>query len=289
MGNLVNEANASVDLPVVEMDQVDFLVVDVETTGLSAGTGDRICEVGAVKLRGGAIIDSFGSLINPERPISPGAYAVNRISPQMVAEAPVFRQVAGRLAAMMENSVLVAYNAGFDCSFLSAEFRLAGCEEPRCIVIDALALARQLLPGLGRYPQGNVAAVLGIPFPVQHRAVEDATVTARLLMHFIATLKSYDCKLLSDLLRTDLTYMLHSKRLTLINDALRTKHNLWVKYLSPAESRITDRIVSPKECVQEGSGRSGATYLVAYCHSAGADRNFRIDRMLDLRVVEPVI
>ena len=61
------------------IDDCDFLVVDVETTGLSPEAGDRVCEIGAVKLRGGAVVDSFGSLIDPQRPISSGAYAVNGI------------------------------------------------------------------------------------------------------------------------------------------------------------------------------------------------------------------
>ncbi len=102
------------------IDESDFLVVDVETTGLSPDTGDRVCEIGAIKIRGGAVVDTLSSLINPCRPISAGAYAVNRISPAMVAGAPEFHQIAERLLQMIEGSVLVAYNAPFDVRFSTA-------------------------------------------------------------------------------------------------------------------------------------------------------------------------
>ena len=129
------------------IDETDFLVVDVETTGLSPDTGDRVCEIGAVKIRGGAVVDTLSSLVNPCRPISAGAYAVNRISPAMVAGAPEFHQIAGRLLRMIDDSVLVAYNAPFDVSFLDSELRLAG--HPRIVakVVDALAIARQASSG----------------------------------------------------------------------------------------------------------------------------------------------
>lgn len=267
------------------INSVDFLVVDIETTGLSADRGDRVCEIGAVKLCGGAIIDSFGSLVNPERPISSGAYAVNRISPEMVASAPTFPLIAQRLWQMMEGSIIVAYNAGFDCSFLRSEFALAGFPQLENPIVDALPLARQLLPGLGKYPQGNVAKVLGISFPLQHRALEDATVTSQLLMHFTSILKAYDCTNVGDLLRSDLASLLHDRRMSIIDLALLQRSNLWLKYLSPSDGAISDRVVSPRECVRDPSGRVDSTYLVGYCHAAQSERNFRIDRMLDLRVM----
>src|SRR5262249_42280573 len=100
------------------IDDREYIVMDVETTGLSPELGDRVCEVGAVKLRGSAVVETFESLINPGRPISAGAYAVNGISPAMVADAPAFPEVAQKLWDMMEGAVLVAYNAPFDKGFL---------------------------------------------------------------------------------------------------------------------------------------------------------------------------
>jgi len=70
-----------------KIDDVDFVVFDVETTGLSPKDGDRIVEIGALRYKNGQALDSFSSLLNPQRPVSPGAFAVNRISQEMVKDA----------------------------------------------------------------------------------------------------------------------------------------------------------------------------------------------------------
>jgi DNA polymerase-3 subunit epsilon len=267
------------------LDDVDFLVVDVETTGLSMDRGDRVCEIGAVKLRGSAIVDTFGTLVDPCRPISSGAYAVNHISPEMLIDAPTFETIAPKLQQMMNDTVLVAYNAPFDLSFFSGEFRLAGLPPIRNVVVDALAIARQVLPGLPKYGQEHVARTIGINFPVKHRALEDAMLTAQLFVTFISILKAHECTTCADLHRYDLMQALHLRRMSIVENALSGKHNLWIKYLSPGNAEIIDRVITPKECVMEKFGKNGTTYLVAYCHSAGAERNFRIDRMLDVRIM----
>lgn len=267
------------------LNDADFLVVDVETTGLSVERGDRVCEIGAVRLRGGAIIETFGSLINPQRPISAGAYAVNRISPQMVADAPIFPEVAEKLWTMMKNSILVAYNAPFDLSFLTYEFKLSGYPAIQNPVADALTLARQLIPGLSTYQQQNVAAVVGIPFPVKHRALEDTMTTAQLFTIFTLILKAYRCNVCSDLQRRDLLHVLSEQRISILQSAITSRANIWIKYLSPTNAEISERIVTPRECIEQRLGKTPAVYLIAHCHSADEERNFRIDRILDLRII----
>jgi DNA polymerase III epsilon subunit family exonuclease len=267
------------------IDDTEFLVVDVETTGLSPVGGDRVCEIGAVRLRGGAVIETFGSLIDPRRPVSPGAFAVNRISPAMLLDAPVFDDVVTKLRGMMEDAVLVAYNAPFDLSFLRSEFALVGAPAPRNVVVDALALARQLLPGLGKYSQDNVARMIGIPFAVKHRALEDALVTSKIFAILTSMLKAHDCTTVADLHRRDLGQALQQKRIGIVNDALAAGSNLWIKYFSPAEAAITDRIVTPKDCFVDKFSPNGAATLVGFCHTTGTDLQFRVERILDLRML----
>ena len=271
------------------IDETDFVLVDVETTGLSAELSDRVCEIGMVKLRGGAVIDTFGTLIDPQRPISAGAYAVNGISPSMLINAPYFSEIADRVWGMMEKTVLVAYNAPFDLSFLVNEFRLLGYPTITHHVVDALSIARQLLPGLGRYPQENVARSMGISSPYMHRALEDAMITAQLFTIFCSVLKAYDCSTVNDLSRKDLKRLLLTKRIQIVNDALSQRKNLWIKYLSTHNSEITERIVSPKEISNGSFGSKQTSYLLAYCHTARAERNFRIDRILDVRPITALV
>lgn len=271
------------------LNETEFFIVDVETTGLSVDRGDRVCEIGAVKLHGGAVINTFGTLINPRRPITAGAYKVNGISPQMVAEAPTFPEIAKRLRKMMNGSILVAYNAPFDVSFLANEFRLSGVTPFTNPILDALILARHLLPGLGRYPQENVAKAIGIPFPVKHRALEDALVTTQMFLTFLSVLRAYDFQHINDFFRSDLMKQLQAKRIDVLQNALAARNQLWIKYLSPAKAELTERIVTPKQITPHDSKKKGpdtAMHLIAYCHSAKAERNFRIDRILDMKVVE---
>ena len=143
--------------------QLTYAVIDVETTGLSVRLGDRICEVAVVVGRGGQIVDQLQSLVNPGRPISRGAAAVNRISDRMVQDAPTFRKLAPDLLKILgaENTVLVGHNSAFDISFISTELRQAGYEPPNNPVIDTLALARRCYTFTSN-SLGNVAQSLGI-------------------------------------------------------------------------------------------------------------------------------
>jgi DNA polymerase III epsilon subunit family exonuclease len=270
------------------IDETDFVVLDVETTGLSVENSDRVCEIGAVKIRGGAVVDTFGSLINPQRPISSGAYAVNQISPKMLQSAPIFPNIIQRLTTMMKDAVLVAYNAPFDLSFINNEFRLSGYPVPPNPVVDALVIARQLLPGIGRYNQENVASVLNLSFPVKHRAQEDAMMTAKIFTVLTSILKAYDLTTIGDLTRRDLSSILQTKRSVIIQQTMDGRKNLWIKYLSPKSAEITDRVITPKTFSTEYSSPPNQNYLLAFCHLVKDERTFRIDRILDIRTVEPL-
>jgi len=269
-------------------DDTDFLVVDVETTGLSTEAGDRICELGMVKLRSGEIVDSYGTLINPERSISAGAFAVNKISSEMLQDAPTFRSIVPQVRGKIDDSILVAYNAPFDLSFLRSEFLKAGLTPPRNRVVDALGLARQLLPGLYKYSQENVAAITGISHTVAHRALDDAKITATLFQMFLTILRTHGCSSINDLWRNDLRTLLQARRLQLIQHALQVKCNLWIKYLSPSDNRITDNIITPLTCMNDALPPSGErNSIVGIRHASGERTTFRLMNILDLRFIHP--
>ena len=105
-------------------------------------------------------------------------------------------------------------------------------------------------------------------------------VTAKIFTIFSSILKAYDCTSVADLNRRDLLQVLHNRRMSILTDALSSARDVWIKYLSASNGEISDRIVSPKEL-------SGKTrYLIAYCHTAKGERDFRIDRILDLRLMD---
>ncbi|NIV36462.1 MAG: hypothetical protein GWN58_45615, partial [Anaerolineae bacterium] len=103
------------------LDEVTFALFDVETTGLSPTYGHRVCEIACLRLKAGMEAGRVEALVDPGRSISPGAYRVNRIEPEMLADAPAFETIAGAVLDLMQDAVLVAHNAPFDLGFLAME------------------------------------------------------------------------------------------------------------------------------------------------------------------------
>src|SRR5690606_11126913 len=98
-----------------------YVMLDVETTGGKAGT-DRVIEIGAVKVQGGEVLDTFSTLLNPSRYIPSFITRLTGINSAMVADAPTFADIAGQLAEFLQGAVFVAHNARFDYGFIRAEF-----------------------------------------------------------------------------------------------------------------------------------------------------------------------
>ena len=167
-----------------------FVVVDVETTGTSHGHGDRVTEVAAVLIDDGVIREGFHSLVNPQRPIPWRVTELTGITNEMVAGAPVFADVAGKLAAVMRGRTFVAHNAPFDWGFLSMEFDQVGrpgamAGTPLCTV----RLARRLLAYLPRRNLDSVAQHYDVTIEGRHRALGDARATAQVLLRMLRELE----------------------------------------------------------------------------------------------------
>jgi DNA polymerase-3 subunit epsilon len=165
-------------LPNAAMHELEYAVVDVETTGGSYYKTDRIIEIGIVIVRGGQPAETFESLINPCRPIPRGVARLTGISDEMVREAPLFDHIAGEIRALLERRVFVAHNAAFDWGFVNDEldramrFRLA---------VDRLCtvqLAKRLISHLPRRNLDAVSAHFGVRNRARHRALGDAAATA---------------------------------------------------------------------------------------------------------------
>lgn len=169
----------------VRLDDLDFVVVDVEATGGSPWRGDRLTEVAAFRVRGRRIVSRFESLINPRRPIPSVVSSLTEITDEMVAGAPTFAEVADSLREALEGAVFVAHNVAFDWRLLRSEFercrggRLAGAR------LCTLRLARRLHPELPRRSLHALADYYAIAPETWHRAGPDARTTAELFMHFL--------------------------------------------------------------------------------------------------------
>ncbi|MGZ3297458.1 MAG: exonuclease domain-containing protein [Asticcacaulis sp.] len=181
--NLLNAVGFKADICrvryAVDPDQT-YVVVDVETTG-GRPPLDRVTEIGAVKVRGGRIVDEWSSLINPQRHIPAMITQLTGITNAMVAEAPLFADVADAFEAFMAGSVFVAHNVNFDHGFIASEYRRL--EKPfRYPKLCTCASMRRLYPGHDSYGLAALSRAYNIRLDNHHRALADARATAELLL-----------------------------------------------------------------------------------------------------------
>ena len=179
--------------------EADFVVFDLETTGLSAER-DRICELGAVRVSRLEIVDSFQSLVNSGVTLPEPIARLTGLREQDLRRAPPVAAVVERFLAFARDDVLVAHNARFDQRFLERQLRfLHGrrlSEPPLCTA----ALARRLLAGrLRRVGLASLAHFFGVATQPCHRALPDAEATAEVLLRLIGLAQELGARRLSDL------------------------------------------------------------------------------------------
>jgi DNA polymerase III subunit epsilon len=160
-----------------------YAVVDIETTGGSSRR-DRITEIAIFIYDGCDIVDSFVTLINPERSIPYFITRLTGITDQMVANAPRFCEVAKKIVEITENITFVAHNVNFDYNFIRQEFMKLGYEFRR-EKLCTLQLSRKMVPGFRSYGLGNICKELSISINHRHRAAGDAVATVKLLHHLL--------------------------------------------------------------------------------------------------------
>ena len=157
-----------------------YVVFDLETTGLDSAKDD-IIEIGACKIVNGRIDETFSTLVNPNRHIPKDATDVNGITDEMVKDCPTINYVLPDFYKFCYGSTMVAQNTNFDIGFiynigkkLSYNF-----DNP---LMDTLVMAREKLPGLRNYKLSTIAERLNVSLINAHRALDDATATAKVFI-----------------------------------------------------------------------------------------------------------
>jgi DNA polymerase III epsilon subunit family exonuclease len=181
------------------LEDAQFVVFDLETTGLSA-TQSRICEIGAVRVRGLESVESFQSLVNPGVALPQPVARLTGLRDQELRRAPSVSGVLRRFLAFAGDDLLVAHNARFDQRFLERQLLLRHgrrlAEPPLCTA----ALARRLLEGrLRRVSLSALAQFFGVSTAPCHRALPDAEATAEVLVHLIGLAQELGARRLSEL------------------------------------------------------------------------------------------
>ncbi len=177
------------DLSKLPVEEAEYCIIDVETTGLSP-TYNGIIEIGLVKVSDLKIVDKFHSLINPGREIPYFITQLTGISGEDVYDAPFFGDIADEIGNFITDTILTAHNFPFDSSFLRKEFRYCGKELFKNPGLCTLKLSRRLFPNLKSKSLGSVSRHLNLHNSNEHRALGDAETTAKLLIKLIKELKN---------------------------------------------------------------------------------------------------
>ncbi|MFR8001581.1 MAG: PolC-type DNA polymerase III [Hydrogeniiclostridium sp.] len=166
----------------------EFIAFDIETTGLSHET-DRITEIGAVRLRGGEVVESFDTFVNPQRPIPPKITQLTGITDEMVKDAPSEEEALEEFFRFCgEDAVLIAHNADFDTSFIRTACGRCG-REFRMPYIDSIPMCRSLLKDIKNFKLDTVAKYLKLDPFNHHRACDDAAVLGKIFLALVQRLK----------------------------------------------------------------------------------------------------
>lgn len=270
---------------------IPLAVVDVETTGASAQWGDRVIEIGVVRIEGGQTVAEYQQLIDPQRPISRGITALTGISPDMCAGQPLFEHILPNVIELMQDAVVIGHNVRFDLSFLRKEFRGCGRELHdvlgRAQVMDTVRIARRRF-GRGGNGLQTLAPRLGIQPSAAHRALADAQTTAAVFDRLIAPVGGWDLCLCDAIVQQggpmSLTPL--SARESLLplelEEALDARKPVLMDYLDGRDAR-TQRVINPIQVKRF----KGELILVAHCHLRNDRRTFKLERIVQLTRIDP--
>ncbi len=161
-----------------------YAIVDIETTGGHAA-GNAITEIAIYVHDGQRVTRHFKTLINPERKIPLYITTLTGISNAMVADAPVFEEMAPVIHEILNGNIFIAHNVNFDFSFVKHHLKLYGFDlsvKKLCTV----RLSRKVFPGYPSYSLGNLCRNLQINIKDRHRADGDAKATVYLFEKILA-------------------------------------------------------------------------------------------------------
>jgi len=235
-----------------KIDDEEFVVFDIETTGLNSHTNE-IIEIGAVKIKAGRIVDRYSQLINPGRPIPYHITEITSITDEQVANEPKIDEVIGKFVDFIGDAVLVAHNAPFDMGFIKRDIKKYLNIDYQCSVIDTLQMARDLFPDLKKYGLGDLNKTLGLALEKHHRAVDDSQATANMFIIFLDKYKEKGLEYMKDI---NVGFEVNVKKQSLKNimvlvktqDGLKNMYRLvseaHIKYFGNKKARIPKSVLT---------------------------------------------
>ena len=211
-GYLINDTvNIVNNCENVDLDS-DFVVFDIETTGLNP-RNDDIIEIGAVKVSNRRVVDSFSTFIHIDRNLPAKIIELTSITDDMLKGQPEITEVLPLFMEFAKGSVLVAHNAKFDVGFMREKVKKYLNINYDISVLDTLELSKALIKDIKNHRLNTLTKKLGISLLNHHRAVGDANATAQLfiiLLNKLSEREIFDISRLNELLKDDVDFVKQS-------------------------------------------------------------------------------
>ncbi len=180
-----NKGKSIIDFP------NEFVVIDIETTGLSTEYDD-IIEIAAIKVKDDNIIDAFESLVHIDYELDDFIINLTGITNEMLANAPNITDVLGDFYNFVGDSILLGHNVNFDINFLYDSFLDKMNIEFKNNFIDTLRIARKLLDELDHHRLSDLCEYYKISSDKAHRALEDCKSTFECYINLKNSIKNHD-------------------------------------------------------------------------------------------------
>lgn len=183
---------------------VEFVVLDLETSGSAPHLGAGITEIGAIRIRGGEVLGTFSTLVNPGHPIPPYITALTGIDDETVRNAPDIAEVIPSLIDFVggDETIFVAQNAPFDLSFVKAAAKASSHLWPQQRIVDTAILARKVLDRdeAPNCKLGTLARIFNAEIQPTHRALDDVKATIAVLHGLFERLAGLDIFTIEELI-----------------------------------------------------------------------------------------
>ncbi|MFN7729520.1 MAG: PolC-type DNA polymerase III [Bdellovibrio sp.] len=262
--------------------EMTLIAFDTETTG-AYPLGDEVVEFGAVKWRGGVIIDQLQILVKPSRPMSAFNMGIHGITNEMVAECPPMSSEIGKIRDFLADGVLMAHHAPFDIGFMAVEFEKAGLPFPNDHVLCSSLLARKLISESANHKLQTLIKVLSIDGGTAHRALDDARACLYVglacwkragkekTLQDMSTLQGKDLKWADYVLLKNPSNLIQALALAILH-----KKDFDIVY-DGGSLRGQARRITPMGIVRNPDG----DYVSAICHIDRAQKRFYLGKIQD--------
>lgn len=181
------------------IEEAQYVVVDLETSGQPQPDG-AVMEIGAVRIDGMKIGDTYHTLVNPLKTVTPWVGRMTGLGQKKLHKAPSFSEVAGPFRDFVGDAIFVAHNEPYDWSQLQIEYERLGLEPLTNLRLCTVELSKKILPHLERQSLDALCNYYDIPLIKRHRAHHDAAATAKILLELLPVAKRQGMPTLGTLL-----------------------------------------------------------------------------------------